>query len=86
MEGKKKSGNDYLKEKIAKLEADKAQLNGVIEKQKTRISELAAELVRADAKYKEGVNKFGEVMDEMMRYMGPIRRWIFYLKHKEGVL
>lgn len=122
---KKKSGNDYLKEKIAKLEEErdmlklqratasakavklqedldeevrehqalerryirlKDELNGVIDKQKTTISQLSAELSCKEKAIEENAYRTCAIMDEMMRFMGPIRRWFFYHKHKEGVL
>lgn len=119
---KKKGGNDYLKEKIAKLEEErdmlkqqraiasakavklqedldeevrehqalerrytrlKDELNGVIDKQKTTISQLSAELSCKEKAIEENAKYFGSIIDSLLGAMGFIRRAIWLHKHRE---
>ena len=129
---KKKGGNDYLKEKIAKLEEERdmlkqqraiasakavklqedldeevrehqalekkymtllgvhdrdsvriGEMNDVISKQQTKISELTDDIERMESVAEENAKYFGSIIDSLLGAMGFIRRAIWLHRHKE---
>lgn len=129
---KKKGGNDYLKEKIAKLEEERdmlkqqratasakavklqedldeevrehqalekkymtllgvhdrdsvriGEMNDIISKQHTKISELTDDIERMESNAEENAKYFGSIIDSLLGAMGFIRRAIWLHRHKE---
>jgi hypothetical protein len=92
---KKKSGNEYLKEKIAQLEKEYAilldthkeemetgrmkvrQLQETVDAQSKEISELTAKLHNEQSEHESDVKRIAAMADDLMHYMGWLRRWIW---------
>ena len=91
---KKKGGNDYLKEKIAKLEAEYKMLHDTHVTEMARGRELLsqkdytienqrAEIKRLCNVADENAKYFGSIIDSLLGAMGFIRRAIWLYKHRE---
>ena len=74
---KKKGGNDYLKEKIAHLETLNKELHDTIDSQSKEISELTGMLHNEKNAHEADVKRLSAMADDLMHYMGWLRRWIW---------
>ena len=71
----RRSGYAILKERME-------QMQRTIEAQQTTISRLTAQLYDADQRNIQDLLAHRRAEEEMLRHMGWLRRWFWYLDHK----
>ena len=75
---KHKSGYELLKEKNSELEKKVNELQTIVERQQTRISELTAKLIAV----RERRSYYRDKNDALWEHMGLWKRLTWNLKHK----
>ena len=74
---KRKGGNEYYREKITNLGSQNKELKNVIEIQSKKISDLTAMLHNEQSAHEADVKRLSVIADDLMHYMGWLRRWIW---------
>ena len=87
---KRKNGGYYLKKKIAKLEDENKRLrisnaekDGVIDEQASAIKNLQKDLDNFGSRMCDMHMNHLKERDELLHYMGWLRRRIYWAKHKQ---